>query len=137
LKIDEFYICNDFDHAIENCWGLKEADINSYCEELGLDYSKSGRGHTNLSKIELIENHLEGIDHIEKVHGAGEIIRNLTKYYDEFEFPSFSIFDAEINLNEGTTDFQNQFKPIALTSIKNLRIKLKLMLEKIWKMNLP
>jgi putative ATP-dependent endonuclease of OLD family len=47
------------------------------------------------------------------------MVKNLSKYYDEFEYPTFSIFDAEVDLSEGSTEFQNQFKPIVLTSIAN------------------
>lgn len=117
LKIDEFYICNDFDHDISNCWGLKESDLNSFLESLNVDFSKSGRGHTNLSKIESIESKLQGIGKIEKTHPIGEMIKNLERYYTDFEYPSFSMFDAEVDLSEGSTNFQNQFKPIALASI--------------------
>lgn len=117
LKVEDYYTCLDHDNEIENCWGIKEADLNGYCESLGLEYSKSGRGHTNLSKIEAIADHLKDAEKVEKRHTIGDMLDNLSKYYDDFEFPSFSIFDAEINLNEDTTDFQNQFKPIALKSI--------------------
>jgi predicted ATP-dependent endonuclease of OLD family len=119
VTVKEQYICNDFDHEISNCWGVKEADLNKYLESLSVEYSKSGRGHTNLSKIEQIEENLAGVGRIEKCHPVGEMVNNLNKYYDEFEYPTFSIFDAEVDLSEGSTEFQNQFKPIVLTSIAN------------------
>lgn len=118
LRIDDYYVCYDFDDEISNCWGLKEADLNNYLDRLGVEYSKSGRGHTNLSKIEAIESALSTYPKVEKVHPIGELINNLRRYYEGFEYPSFSLFDAEVDLSEGSTDFQNQFKPIALASIE-------------------
>ena len=116
---NEFYTCYDFQHdTIRNCWALKESDLNGFLDELDVDYSKSGRGHTNLSKIENICYKLSGVSRSKSTYEVGELFKNIGKYYPAFETPEFHLFDAEVDLNEGTTDFQNQFKPIALDSIK-------------------
>ena len=111
IKTKEYYICYDFDHDVENCWGSKEADLNKNLEHLGIDFRRSGRGHTNLSKIEMIHDHLEGTPKTLKCHPCGEMIKNIDKYYDEFEYPTFSIFDAEIDLSEGSTAYFTLFDP--------------------------
>lgn len=114
------YICNDLDSEdYSNCWGIKESEINNYCSSLGLDYSRSGRGVTNLSKIELINDNTKDLGRTEKEHDATEFLKNIKKQYDFIELPVYSLFDAEQDLNVGSTSFQGQFKPIATESLKN------------------
>lgn len=113
-----FYKCNDIDSAeIGNCWGVKEAEINGYLEFLGAEFSRSGRGVTNLSKIELLNARTEDLGRVEKEYPADEYLKNLKKQYDFFEMPDYSLFDAEQDLNVGSTNFQTQFKPIATQSL--------------------
>lgn len=119
-KSDTFYVCNDIDNSdYQNVWGLKEADINKYCSSLDIDYSKSGRGITNLSKIELIEQNTTSFGRIEKIHDGKEYLKNIAKQYDGLELPVFSLFDAEQDLDVSSTSFQKQFKPIASESLEN------------------
>jgi len=119
-KSDTFYVCNDIDNPdYQNVWGLKEADINKYCSSLDVDYSKSGRGITNLSKIELIEENTTSFGRVEKTHDGKEYLKNIAKQYDELELPVFSLFDAEQDLDVSSTSFQKQFKPIANESLEN------------------
>jgi putative ATP-dependent endonuclease of OLD family len=92
--------------------------LNDYLETLKVDFSKSGRGHTNLSKIEAICDELIGVAKSDSTYEVGELFKNISKYYSNFEIPEFNLFDAEVDLNEGTTDFQNQFKPVAIDSIE-------------------
>jgi predicted ATP-dependent endonuclease of OLD family len=114
------YICNDLDSSdYSNCWGIKETEINSYCSALNLDYSRSGRGVTNLSKIELIDENTVDLGRIEKEYEASDFLKNIKKQYDFVELPIYSLFDAEQDLNIGSTTFQNQFKPIATESLNN------------------
>ena len=114
------YICNDLNSSdYSNCWGIKESDINNYCSSLGLDYSRSGRGVTNLSKIELISENTIELGRVEKEHDASDFLKNIIKQYTFIELPVFSLFDAEQDLNIGSTTFQNQFKPIATESLNN------------------
>ena len=115
-----YYICNDINsEQYSNCWGIKEADINSYLSALNVEFSRSGRGVTNISKIELIDTNTQEFGRIEKEHNADEYLKNLKKQYDFFEVPVFSLFDAEQDLNIGSTTFQTQFKPIASQSLQN------------------
>lgn len=115
-----FYYCNDINsEQYSNCWGIKEDDINSYLSTLGVEYSRSGRGVTNLSKIELIDANTQNLGRIEKEHSGEEYLKNLKKQYEFFEIPDYSLFDAEQDLNVGSTSFQGQFKPIATQSLQN------------------
>lgn len=67
LKIEAFYFCNDINHqTINNIWGAKENELNNYLEQLVGNYTRSGRGVTNLSKIEQIEESTQHEQRIEK-----------------------------------------------------------------------
>lgn len=119
LTKETFYKCNDINSdEIGNCWGSKEADINGFLTSLGVEYSRSGRGVTNISKIEQIQENTEALGRIEKEHVADEYLKNLKKQYEFFEMPDYSLFDAEQDLNVGSTTFQSQFKPIATQSLQ-------------------
>lgn len=119
-KIQMFYECSDINtEEHQNCWGKKEADLNGSLEALEVDFSKSGRSVTNIAKIEKIEEATVELGRILMIHPAETFIKNIDKAYVDFEFPEFSLFDAEQNLNVGSTDFQNQFKPIATESLNN------------------
>jgi putative ATP-dependent endonuclease of OLD family len=107
---------------LSNVWGLKEADINSILEDLDIKFSKSGRGVTNLTKIDLIVENTKDKERIEKTHNGEDFIKNLSKQYEFIELPEFSLFDAEQDLNVGSTSFQSQFKPIATQSLENNKI---------------
>jgi len=114
------YICNDIDSEdYSNCWGIKESDINAFCSSLGIDYSRSGRGVTNLSKIDLINETTIELGRTEKEHDASEFVKNIKKQYSFVELPVYSLFDAEQDLNVSSTSFQSQFKPIATESLNN------------------
>lgn len=118
-KVDTYYICNDIHHpTIKNCWGVKEEDLNKYIEILGRDFKKSGRGVTNLSKIEKIQELTKSLPRSEQRYKADEFLKNIVKQYNEIELPIFSIFEAEQNLNIGATDFQNQFKQLTVASLE-------------------
>jgi putative ATP-dependent endonuclease of OLD family len=120
LVKDLYYVCNDINSAqIFNCWGVKEAEINAFLSSLGVEFSRSGRGVTNLSKIELIDSNTRQLGRTEKTYLADEYIKNLVKQYDFIELPEYSLFDAEQDLNIGSTAFQSQFKPIATQSLLN------------------
>lgn len=114
------YICNDLNSEnYSNCWGIKESEINAYCASLELDFSRSGRGVTNLSKIELIDQNTVDLGRTEKEHDASDFLKNLKKQYSFIELPVYSLFDAEQDLNVSSTPFQSQFKPIATESLNN------------------
>ena len=119
-KVQLYYECLDIsEEEHQNCWGKKEADLNSSLERLGVSYSRSGRGVTNVGKIEQIDQATATIGRDLTVHPADDFVKNLEKAYDDLEFPEFSLFDAEQNLSVSSTDFQNQFKPIATESLSN------------------
>lgn len=116
---ETFYKCNDINSSeIGNCWGVKEAEINGYLQQLGIEFSRSGRGVTNLSKIEQLNVSTEALGRVEKEYPADEYLKNLKKQYDFFEMPDYSLFDAEQDLNVGSANFQTQFKPIATQSLQ-------------------
>lgn len=120
LKIEEYYTCEDINHEnIFNCFGVKEEVLNDYLSnELSLAYKKSGRTITNFSKIEKIQTATEEFGRIEKTHRAEDFIKNLEKQYEDFELPEFSIFDAEFNLDIGSSDFQKQFRYLITQSLE-------------------
>lgn len=115
-----YYTCNDINsQQYSNCWGIKEADINGYLSSLGIEHSRSGRGVTNISKIELIDSNTQDLGRVEKEYPGDEYLKNLKKQYEFFDIPDYSLFDAEQDLNVGSTAFQTQFKPIATQSLQN------------------
>lgn len=115
-----FYVSNDInDEQYSNCWGIREAEINIYLTNLGIEFSRSGRGVTNISKIEKIDENTQNLGRVEKEHLADEYLKNLKKQYDFFEIPDYSLFDAEQDLNVSSTSFQTQFKPIATQSLQS------------------
>jgi len=119
LQIEEYYTCEDVNHEnISNCFGVKEASLNDYLGKgLGVEYKKSGRTITNYSKVEQIQEATQEFGRIEKTHRAEEFLKNLDKQYEDFELPDFSIFDAEYNLDVGSSDFQKQFKYLITQSL--------------------
>lgn len=120
VKTEVFYTCNDVaDENYQNCWNKKEQDLNTCLNDLGLDHSRSGRGVTNLSKIEQITEAIQGFDREEKTYPVKDLLQNLENQYGFFEMPEFSLFDAEQDLNVASTDFQKQFKPIANQALEN------------------
>jgi predicted ATP-dependent endonuclease of OLD family len=115
-----FYSCNDINsEQYSNCWGIKEAELNSYLSALNLEHSRSGRGVTNISKIELIDANTKDLGRAEKVYPGDDYLKNLKKQYEFIELPEYFLFDAEQDLNIGSTAFQTQFKPIATQSLQN------------------
>jgi predicted ATP-dependent endonuclease of OLD family len=119
-KPELFYECFDINaEEHQNCWGKKETNLNSSLQILGAEFSKSGRGVTNIGKIEQINEFTKTLGRILVTHPADEFIKNINKSYEDFELPEFSLFDAEQNLNVGSTEFQKQFKPIATGSLNN------------------
>jgi putative ATP-dependent endonuclease of the OLD family len=120
LQVEEYYTCEDVNHdSISNCFGVKEGVLNDYIgKELELEYKKSGRTITNFSKVEQIHAATEQLGRIEKTHRAEDFIKNLEKQYEAFELPNFSIFDAEYNLDVGSSDFQKQFKYLITQSLE-------------------
>ncbi len=122
LKKEALYTCNDFvQENIQNCWGVKEAEINGYLDTLEVDYSRSGRGVTNLSKIIKIQENTEGYQKSLNTYLADEYLKNISKQYPDIKIPDYFLFDAEQDLNVGATEFQNQFKPIATKSLEDNR----------------
>lgn len=118
IKSQLFYKCLDVNATEhQNCWGKKETDLNNSLQILGVNFSKSGRGVTNIGKIEQINELTEVLGRVLVIHPADEFIKNINKSYTDFEFPEFLLFDAEQNLNVGSTEFQRQFKPIATNSL--------------------
>jgi len=119
LKVEVFYFCNDICHqTVSNVWGAKENDLNNYLEELIGNFTRSGRGVTNLSKIEQIEESTQSEERIEKKYPADEYLKNINKQYPEIELPELSVFDAEQSLDVGATNFQNQFKSLTTASLE-------------------
>ena len=119
LKKEKFYTCNDFeDQTLKNSWGSKEAALNSILASLNIEFSRSGRGVTNLSKIELLESNTTDYNRLETRHVDDEFTKNILKQYTGLTFPEYYLFDAEQNLNVSATEFQNQFKPIVGNSLQ-------------------
>ena len=120
LNKELFYEHNDInDDRFENVWGIKEEDLNNYLEELGIQPTRSGRGVTNLSKIEQIDQNTYTLGRRLKIHPGDDFIKNISKQYQTFELPEYYLFNADHDLNVSSTEFQNQFKPIAIQSLDN------------------
>ena len=108
------YICDDIDSDdYSNCWGIKESDINGFCSSVGIDFSRSGRGVTNLSKIDLINENTIDLGRAEKEYDATEFVKNIKKQYSFVELPVYSLFDAEQDLNISSTSFRARYKMIS------------------------
>ena len=117
MTMSEYYTCEDFEEN-NDCWAQKEAGLNSRLQNEGLPVTKSGSGVTNLSKVEALYEHMKDRPRSDKKHDIGEYVKNMTKVYGSFEFPTFSMFEAEANLDESATNFQKQFKAIVAESIE-------------------
>lgn len=121
--VKEFsFVCYDIAGGEDytRLWLQSESGLNDILKHLDVKYSNSGRGVTNLSKIELIHSLIKekGYEEVEYLY-AEEFLKNLKKQYDFIEMPEYSLFDAEQDLNIGSTTFQSQFKPIATQSLQN------------------
>jgi putative ATP-dependent endonuclease of OLD family len=118
LNIKTYYTCYDIDHdAINNCFGVKENDLNKYFETLGQEYKRSGSGITNLSKIENLDDLTKELGRKEKKHLIKDLKYVQERYYPELELPQYSLFDAEANLDVSNTEFQKQFKKLIQDTI--------------------
>jgi putative ATP-dependent endonuclease of OLD family len=119
LKVEVFYFCNDINHqTVSNVWGAKESDLNGFLEQLVGNFTRSGRGVTNLSKIEKIEETTINEARTEKKYPADEFLKNINKQYPEVELPELSVFEAEQSLDVGATNFQSQFKSLTAASLE-------------------
>jgi putative ATP-dependent endonuclease of OLD family len=129
IKIETTYTCFDInDPTFQNAWGLKESDLNKMLDILGETFSRSGRGVTNLTKIENISTKTSSKGKILATYPADDYIKALSSQYPDFEIPEFSLFDAEENLDVTSTDFQGQFKQLTKTSLDS-NVKLTTQIE--------
>lgn len=111
-KTTSYYKSSDYKTAdYQDLWNKKEQDLNQIITTLGLTPEKSGRGKTNLIRIEQIKGALTSEEREERSHLLGEFLKNIEKEYS-VSLPEYSLFDAEQNLDVGATNFQSQFKPI-------------------------
>lgn len=113
-KPSEFYLCFDFyEEKYQDLWNKKEQDLNQIVSDLGEKPNKSGRGKSNVLRIEQIKSILIDIDKERKniYHELGDFLKNIEKAY-EITLPEYSLFDAEQELDIEATNFQSQFKPI-------------------------
>ena len=55
-------------------------DINGYLSVLGIEYSRSGRGVTNISKIELLDANTQDLGRAEKEYLGDQYLKNLHFY---------------------------------------------------------
>ena len=113
VKPVEYYTCLDPSKDATNCWGAKEATLNKYLEDNGIEYSRSGAGITNLSKINALWDNLPSTGRVQNIHLFKDASKNLIHQYPYLEMPSFTIFDADASLDESATSFQGAFKSIA------------------------
>ena len=116
-KFETYLIVQDY--TDENFSGLylkKESELNSLCQDNGIEYSLSGRGITNKEKRKKIREKARdlglniGIKEI-KIDPKTQIFKLITQF-----FPQFVIFESDTKLGVGETSFQSQFKPIIQTA---------------------
>lgn len=120
LNINASYTCFDIDHeTVNNCFGVKESDLNGYFEVLEETYKRSGSGITNLSKIESLNELTSHLERTEKNHSIRDLKYIQERYYPTLELPEYSLFDAESNLEVSNSEFQKQFKKLILDTIFN------------------
>ncbi len=112
IKTTSYYKTYDYKKSdLQDLWNKKEQELNQIITTLGLVPEKSGRGKTNLIRIEQIKNALSSEEREERTHLLGDFLKNIEKEYSVF-LPEYSLFDAEQDLDVGATNFQSQFKPI-------------------------
>ncbi len=120
LSTRQTYVCASADERLyQDCWSKKEDKLNEALTALNIEHSRSGRGVTNKSKLDFIAGAIQDLPKESKEFPAKVMLENLEAAYDFFEVPEFSLFDAEQDLNIGSTDFQKQFKPIANQALEN------------------
>lgn len=120
IKPKEYYICNDIDSdSLNNCFGVNESGLNDRLAELSEEFSRSGRGVTNISKIEQIDQACRSHLKSEQRHPIGEYWRNIRRAYPGIVLPGFSSFEAEADLDVSSTNFQNQFKELTISAIND------------------
>jgi len=91
---------------------LKERELNSRCQQAGIDVSKAGRGLTNKSKREKLRAKANeaGIPLGEfelVVSPKGDLWKCIKSH-----LPDFQLFEAETKINVSETSFQSPFRPI-------------------------
>lgn len=116
-KVNITLMTQDFeDDDFAGLPALKERDLNTLCESVGIEVTKAGRGITNKSKRDALR--------AEARDKGGVIIErelSLTTKDDLWKkinllFPEFILFETDTKLGVGETTFQSQFRPIIKTA---------------------
>jgi predicted ATP-dependent endonuclease of OLD family len=110
LKITSYYLSYDFiEDTYQDLWNKKEPQLNRIITALGEEAERSGRGKTNLLRIEQIKDSLNGAERKDIYHELGDFLKEIERTYG-ISLPVYSLFDAEEDLDIEATRFQSQFK---------------------------
>lgn len=121
IKVEEYYISNDFvDPDYGDLWNKKEADLTKIQSKLEIETTRSGRGNTNLERIQSIKEKIIELPKEDKVKPLGNLIKKIEETYS-LVLPEYYLFNADENLNIESADFQSNFKPLIVESLKDIK----------------
>jgi len=132
-KFEPFYLVKDFVKSeYQDLWNKKEQELNQLIKNLGGEEGKSGRGKKNVFRIEQIKELLAKLERKNAYHSLNDFVSNLKKEY-ELTLPEYSLFEAEQDLDVGTTSFQSQFKTLISECFERNKEKTDLLEDEIKK----
>lgn len=113
-------ITHDFqDDVFSKLTNLKEKELNERCTSIGIDAPKSGRGITNKSKREALQNKAKTAN---VPLGVTELPLSTTSDLwksVEILLPELELFESDTRLGVGETTFQSQFRPIVKAAVED------------------
>jgi len=104
--------------GFNNLCSLKEKELNTLGDSLGLEMSKAGRSITNKGKRKQIRGYAE-TQNIAKISIQIDVADDLKKALFSF-LPEFELFRADFRLGIGETSFQSEFRQIVTDTIEGL-----------------
>jgi len=123
-KFETYLIVQDYaDEKFSGLYLKKESELNTLCQDNGIEYSQSGRGITNKEKRKKLREKARdlGIEITSKeikIDPKTQIFKIITQ-----SSPQFVIFESDTKLGVGETSFQSQFKPIIQTVTSSPSVK--------------
>jgi predicted ATP-dependent endonuclease of OLD family len=106
----------DYQDKFSNLCSLKEKELNSIGDELGLEMSKAGRSITNKGKRSQIREYAER-QNLPKVSIQIDVSDDLAKILLSY-LPKFELFRADTRLGVDETSFQSEFRQIVADTVE-------------------
>ncbi|MEW6558493.1 MAG: AAA family ATPase, partial [Elusimicrobiota bacterium] len=108
----------DYQDKFNNLCSLKEKELNSIGDELGLEMSKAGRSITNKGKRGQIRKYAE--EHsIPKASTQIDLSDDLVKMLLSY-LPKLELFRADTRLGVDETSFQSEFRQIVTDTVQSI-----------------